>query len=66
MGGHGNDRNMSAGTLLAAPDFHRAMSEDNLDMGAALSLALLATLQQARSMALHERQRVRSSLKSVG
>ena len=29
-------------------------------------LALLATLQQARSMALHERQRVRSSMKSVG
>jgi len=38
----------------------------NENQGAESTLALLATLQQARSMALHERQRVRSSLKSVG
>ena len=38
----------------------------NENQGAESTLALLATLQQARSMALHERQRVRSSMKSVG
>ena len=38
----------------------------NENQGAESTLALLATLQQARSMALHERLRVRSSMKSVG
>jgi hypothetical protein len=38
----------------------------NENQGAESTLALLATLQQARSMALHERRRVRSSMKSVG
>jgi hypothetical protein len=38
----------------------------NENQGAESTLALLATLQQARTMALLERQRVRSSMKSVG
>jgi hypothetical protein len=38
----------------------------NENQGAESTLALLATLQQVRFMALLERQRVRSSMKSVG
>ena len=38
----------------------------NENQGAESTLALLSTLQQARSMALTERRRVRSSMKSVG
>jgi hypothetical protein len=38
----------------------------NENQGAESTLALLATLQQARSMALHERLRVRSAMRSVG
>jgi hypothetical protein len=38
----------------------------NENQGAESTLALLATLQQARTMALLERQRVRSTMRSVG
>ena len=38
----------------------------NENQGAESTLALLATLQQARTMALLDRQRVRSTMKSVG
>ena len=38
----------------------------NENQGAESTLALLSTLQQARSMAVQERARVRSSMKSVG
>lgn len=38
----------------------------NENQGAESTLALLATLQLARSLALHERRRVRSAMRSVG